>query len=153
MLFLTLSHFGISQSERKIELHSDYQLLNYDYFQIGFGFAPKNHLVRINRNNESFSFIGYRCSYSDDLSNSDWGIAFQSMVLGGNWGNFAAFGLEMNYKSLSKTNHIGIKPMIGLSFLFFNVLYGYNFDLLGKNTDGRSQHELIVGISLNVLKW
>ena len=142
-----------TQDEKKIEIHTDYQLLKYDYLQVGFGFAPKNHLISLNRDNKSFSFIGYRLSYSDNLNNSDWGIAAQSIALGGSFRNFPGFGIEVYYKSISQKNHFGIKPLIGLSFPYFNIMYGYNLDLYNVKSERLSQHELIFGLSLNVFKW
>lgn len=153
LISLLNSLVTFSQDEGKIEIHADYQTLKYDYLQIGFGFAPKKHLISINRDNKSFSFIGYRLSYSDNVNNSDWGVALQSLVLGGDFRNFPGFGIEVNYKSVSQNSHIGIKPLIGLSFPYINIMYGYNFDLNKTKSERVSQHELIIGLSLNVFKW
>ena len=90
ILILSLLPFCLqlqAQEYRKIFIHSEYQLLNYQYLQIGIGYAPSKHLVTINRDNENFSFIGYRVAFQDNLNNSDWGVSIQSIALGGKIGN------------------------------------------------------------------
>jgi hypothetical protein len=153
LLFSLLNISGFTQESRKLEIHTDYQLLKYNYLQFGIGFSPKNHLVSINRNNESFSFIGYRLNYSDNLDNHDWGLALQSIVIGGKFDNITAFGIELNMKNVEHRNHFGFKPMIGISLPYFNLMYAYNFDFYSIKEARISQHELILGISINVLKW
>ena len=152
LLFFGCFHC-FSQDERKLEVHTDYQFLKYKYIQLGIGFAPKKHLISVNRTNKSFSFIGYRFSYSKNLNNSDWGLSTQAMVLGGHFRNLSGFGIELNYKSIDNNNHFCFKPLIGFSFPYVNAMYGYNFDFYKNKSERVSQHEIILGFSLNVLKW
>jgi hypothetical protein len=143
----------INITARKIFIHADYQFLKYDYFQIGIGFNPKNHRVLINRNNESFAFLGYRFGYSKNLNNSDWGLNAQSIALQGHYGGFTGIGMEINYKSIKKINHFGFKPLVGFAFPNWNLMYGYNFDFYKEKSQRISQHEIILGVNLQIFKW
>ena len=144
---------AINVTARKIYIHADYQLLKYDYFQIGIGFNPKNHRLEINRNNESFAFLGYRCGYSKNFNNSDWGLNIQSIALEGHYRGFTGIGMEINFKSINKINHFGFKPLVGFAFPNWNLMYGYNFDFYKDKSQRISQHELILGVNLQILNW
>jgi hypothetical protein len=150
---VTITTPQIKTTSRKIYIHADYQLLKYDYFQIGIGFNPKNHRVLLNRNNESFAFLGYRCGYSKNFNNSDWGLNIQSIALQGHYSGFTGLGMEINYKSINKINHFGFKPLVGFAFPNWNLMYGYNFDFYKDKSQRISQHEIILGVNLQIFKW
>lgn len=151
---MTLSfHSGFSQNYRGLFVHAEYQALKYNYLQFGLGFNPKKHLVAVSRKKEQYSFIGYTVSFSKSLANSDWGIALQSVAYSGNYDGPGGLGIEVNMKRISGLDHFGIKPIIGLSFPIWSVMYGYNFDLFEDKSQRISQHELILGLRIRALKW
>lgn len=150
--FLT-SLYGISQDYRGLFVHAEYQALKYNYYQVGIGFHPKKHLVSVSRKHKKYSFIGYTLSYNNHFNNSDWGLAFQTVAYSGNYDGPIGIGLEWNLKKISGANHFGLKPMLGLSFPIWSVMYSYNFDLYQNKVERISQHELTLGLRIRVLKW
>lgn len=154
LLLLLLPFVEVSAQDRRgIFVHAEYQFLKYDYLQAGIGFHPKKHLVNVSSTKEQYCFIGYTLSYMDNFKNKDWGVAIQSVAYGGSYDGPLGLGIELNYKSVNQTDHYGLKPIIGLSFPVWNVMYGYNFDLYKPKTERISQHELILGFRIRVLKW
>lgn len=153
LLFLLCIRFGFTQQYSGLFVHVEYQVLKYNYLQFGIGHHLKNNLIQAKRDNEQYYFSGYTISYSKSINNSDWGLVAQYIAYSGTYSGPIALGIEMNYKSVNTANHYGIKPIIGLSFPIWSVTYGYNFDLYGNKEERISQHELIVGLRLRVLKW
>ena len=124
---------GMTQDYRGIFVHTEYQFFNYNYYQIGIGFHPKKHLIRISRDNKKYSFIGYTLSYNNHFNNSDWGLAFQTVAYSGSYNGPIGFGMEWNLKSVSKTKklitfeelshqdglyNLCIKSIIGINDIF-----------------------------------
>lgn len=153
LLFSLLSTTISAQDKRGLFVHAEYQFLKYDYLQTGIGFHPKKHRVKLSRSEEQYCFIGYTLSYIDNLHNKDWGVALQSVAYSGSYDGPMGIGFELNYKSINQIDHFGLKPLIGLSFPIWSVMYGYNFDLNKPKTERISQHELILGFRIRVLKW
>lgn len=89
----------------------------------------------------------------DNFNNKDWGLAIQSVGYSGSYEGPLGLGIEFNYKSVNQANHFGLKPIIGLSFPIWSIMYGYNFDLYKPKSERISQHEFILGFRIRVLKW
>lgn len=153
IIFFIVGRICFSQHYSGLFMHTEYQVLKYDYLQIGLGHSLKNNILQTNRKNDPYCFTGYTLSYSKNLNNSDWGLATQYIVYSGTYDGPIAVGIEFNYKSITKEHHFGIKPIVGLSFPIWSITYGYNFDMYGIKDQRLNQHELIVGLRLRVLKW
>lgn len=153
ILLLLFTRNSFSQQYNGLFIHGEYQALKYNFIQFGIGHSIKNNFLQAVRKNEKYYFSGYTISYSKNLNNSDWGLAGQYIVYSGTYDAPSAIGLEVNYKSVQYKDHFGIKPIIGLSFPMWSVTYGYNFDLYKTKDQRISQHELIFGLRLRIIKW
>ncbi len=151
--FLSFKNTTYTQDKKGIFAHVEYQVLKNDFLQFGIGFHPKKHLVNFSRRNGKYTFIGYTLNYSTQLNNSDWGLALQSVAYSATYEGPIGVGLELNMKNRSATNHFGFKPLIGLSFPMWSVMYGHHFDLNRNKMERINQHELIFGLRLRCLKW
>lgn len=120
---------------------------------VGLGYQPKKTMVTLTRKHTKFTFLGWAFNYSKKLENSDWGASVQTIAYAGTANGPGAIGLEGNYKSINQTNHLSFKPLIGLSFPIVSLMYAYNFDFYKIKADRVSQHELILGLRLAMIRF
>jgi hypothetical protein len=153
ILFICSLRIGSAQSYNGLFVHADYQALKYSYLQVGVGHHLKNNFLQSSGKNDRYYFSGYTVSYTKNLNNSDWGLAIQYITYSGSYDGPGVFGIEANYKSVQLQNHFGMKPIIGLSFPMWSIAYGYNFDLYREKSQRISQHELVLGLRLRLIKW
>lgn len=153
ILITTNCLFGQNRRNiRSIFIHTEYQLLNYNFLNVGLGYQPRKNMVYFARSNPKFSFIGWTVNYTKKLENKDWGASIQAISYSGSHDGPFGLGIEVNYKSVNNKDHFCFKPLIGLSFPVFSIMYAYNIDFYDVKSERINQHELILGLRLAFVK-
>lgn len=150
LFLILLSTDSFSQrptNTRSLFAHVEYQFRQYDYLTVGLGYQPKKTLSTWTRKNK-YSFTGWTANYCKKLDNEDWGVSIQTLAYSAN-----GVGLEGNYKAIHHSPHYSFKPLIGLSFPFVSIMYGYNFDFYKIKEERIRPSELILGLRLAIIRW
>ena len=147
---LILSYGCLAQNNPGLFAMFDYQVLNKRFVSIGLGWQPSTPPAYTERHDGKYSFNGYTLNYVKYTGNADWGASTQYMIYEASHIGQGAFGLECNYKSIDNSDHISLKPIIGLTFDLASISYAYNFDFYRIKSERLRQHELLIGIRMRM---
>jgi hypothetical protein len=121
-----------------------YQKASGNLLEFGFvreyGIEGSPLLIKTTNKTLGLFFNGHRFISINSNYNLDHKIF--GFNIGFNQGGFGAYGLNINYYKFGSDYRLGIKPEIGIIINRFQLFYGYNFKISGKDLVGLSRHSL-----------